>query len=96
MVTYLILNLIFLVVVCTVLKIGKRHLSKPFFITLAVLLLLTLIFDNVIILLGIVGYDADKILGIYLYKAPIEDFMYAVLAVLLVPALWNKIGKTNA
>lgn len=96
MVTYLILNLIFLVVVCTVLKIGKRHLSKPFVITLAVLLLLTLIFDNVIILLGIVGYDADKILGIYLYKAPIEDFMYALLAVLLVPALWNKIGKTNA
>lgn len=96
MATYLILNLIFLIAVCATLKISTRHFTKPFFITLTLLLFLTLIFDNIIILLGIVGYDTDKILGIYLYKAPIEDFIYAILAVLLVPVLWNKIGDTSA
>ena len=54
---------------------------------------MTAVFDNLIIMAGIVDYDPAKILGIYIYQAPVEDFFYAVLAAILVPTLWNKIGK---
>lgn len=64
-------------------------------VTLAVLLALTAVFDNLIIMAGIVDYDPARILGVYIVQAPVEDFFYAVLAVVLVPALWHSIGKDN-
>ena len=63
--------------------------TKAWWLTLAILLVLTAVFDSLIIWAGIVGYDTQKILGLYVGKAPIEDFFYAVLAVIIVPALWN-------
>jgi lycopene cyclase domain-containing protein len=57
-------------------------------ITLAVLLVLTGIFDNVIVGLGIVSYDNAKITGALIGVAPIEDFAYAIAAVFALPALW--------
>ena len=58
------------------------------FLTLAVLLVLTGIFDNVIVGLGIVSYDDAKISGALIGVAPIEDFAYAIAAVFALPALW--------
>lgn len=69
-----------------------QHLVKPtkaWWYTLVALLILTAIFDSIIIGAGIVGYDAQKILGLYVGLAPVEDFFYAVLAVIMVPTLWN-------
>jgi lycopene cyclase domain-containing protein len=60
-----------------------------------ILVVLTAVFDNVIIGLDIVGYDPQRILGIYIYKAPVEDFFYALLAVYVVPALWQYYGKQS-
>jgi len=59
------------------------------FIALAVLLVLTAVFDSIIIGAGIVAYDTEKILGLYVGLAPVEDFFYAILAILIVPTLWN-------
>lgn len=96
MATYLILNSIFICIVCLTLKISRRSITKPLLLTFLVLLILTAVFDNLIILASIVNYDPSKILGIYIGKAPIEDFMYSLLAVLLLPALWNILGKRSA
>lgn len=52
-------------------------------------MLLTAVFDSIIVWSQIVGYDPEKILGIYVGFAPIEDFFYALLAVIIVPALWK-------
>ena len=52
-------------------------------------LLLTAVFDNVLVGTGIVGYDATRLSGAYVGVAPIEDFAYAIAAVLLLPALWR-------
>jgi hypothetical protein len=49
----------------------------------------------VIIALGIVGYDENKISGLLLGLAPIEDFSYTVVSVLAVGILWNKFTKAN-
>lgn len=93
MLTYIILNLIFMTVVILLLGKYKKISIKHLAITLVVLVILTTVFDNLIIGLSIVDYDPTKLSGIYVVMAPIEDFMYTVLVVILVPALWNKLGE---
>ncbi len=96
MATYLILNFVFLAVVLALivlfLKIPKLNKRVWIFTTL-ILLTLTVIFDSLIIKLNIVAYDSSKISGIFLGKAPIEDFFYTLLAILLIPALWKFFDK---
>lgn len=94
--TYLLLNILFIAIVCFITRIKPQRPSRALVVTFIILMVLTAIFDNLIVGLSIVGYDPGKILGILLGFAPIEDFMYAVLAVLLVPVLWHKLGSTHA
>ena len=61
-------------------------------VALAVLLVLTAVFDSVIVGTGIVGYDPARILGVRIGAAPVEDFAYPVAAALALPALWTLIG----
>lgn len=83
------MNLVFLVCVVVLFMQYIKKPTKAWWITLGALLVLTAIFDSIIIWATIVGYDASKILGIYIGYAPIEDFFYAILAVIIVPALWT-------
>lgn len=48
------------------------------------LLLITAVFDNLIIGLGIVAYDEALISGIKIGLAPIEDFAYSLAAPLII------------
>ncbi len=57
-----------------------------------VLLLLTAVFDNVMIGIGLVGYDEALISGAFVGIAPLEDFAYAIAAAVLLPSLWTLIG----
>lgn len=92
MATYLALNLAMLVLAYITLR-PTNLVSKSRLVTLGAILLLTLVFDNLMILANLFSYNPEKLLGIYLYKAPIEDFFYVVLAVLIVPALWQRFAK---
>jgi lycopene cyclase domain-containing protein len=88
------MNLIFLVIagIATwVIKSRFRCFTTP--IVLLPMLILTAVFDNLIILAGIVDYDTTKLMGIYVGVVPIEDFAYTVVAVLLVPAIWRALNK---
>ena len=68
----------------------RRWLSlKPLTFAALMMFALTAIFDNVIIGTGIVAYDDDLLLGIKILYAPIEDFAYTAVAVVLVPSLFN-------
>lgn len=97
MATYLALNLIFILVTTSSIAAitGWHWIGKAFWATLLLLLILTAVFDNLIVGLSIVGYDTAKILQIYIGKAPIEDFMYTILAVVLVPAMWRLFGANH-
>ena len=88
--TYLLLNATVMALVA-IYAFLMRHwwVAKPLVGTAAVMLTLTAIFDNVIIGTGIVAYDPEKISGIKIGVAPIEDFAYTVLAIVLVPSLFN-------
>ncbi|MEY4961766.1 MAG: hypothetical protein RLZZ249_463 [Actinomycetota bacterium] len=69
--------------------VRKNLRVRPLLVTALVMLTLTLIFDNVIIGTGIVAYDQEKLLGIMLGYAPIEDFAYTLVALVLTPSLYE-------
>lgn len=94
MVTYLILNLLFLTTVLGVLAWRKLlTFGRVVWVTLVVLLVTTIVFDSLLIYLGMFTYPADKILGIHVGLAPIEDLFYALLAGLAVPAIWKGLDR---
>jgi lycopene cyclase domain-containing protein len=89
-VTYLLLNLAFMVPIVIYKVIMRRYLPlTEVAILTAVLLVMTAIFDNFIVGTGIVDYDPDLISGVRIGYAPIEDFFYTLAAIVLIPSLWN-------
>jgi len=92
--TYLALNVTFMLIAFVILNLVSRKSPwRAISFTMLWMLLVTLVFDNVIIGLEIVGYDKSKISGILLGLAPIEDFAYTVVAVLAVSIIWTKLTK---
>jgi lycopene cyclase domain-containing protein len=93
MFSYIVLNLIFITAVLVAMRIllGRQlfQFSSRAGVVLVLLLVLTLIFDNLIIAAGIVDYNFDKTLGIIIFKMPIEDIFYSVMALLLMHTLWR-------
>lgn len=63
--------------------------------TAAVVLVLTAVFDNLMIAAGLFTYAPDMISGALLGLAPLEDFAYPVAAVLLLPALWILLERNS-
>ena len=93
--TYWQLNLLFLIpvaVIGAVALIRSRRTARrgaaSVLLTLLILLGFTAVFDNVMIGIGLVGYDTDRISGAFLGIAPLEDFAYAIAAAVLLPSLW--------
>lgn len=95
MYNYLLLNVGFMVILfLATLKLSRAGLTRrPLLLVLGILLLMTAVFDSLIIALGLVTYDSSRILGLYIIKAPIEDFSYTLVAGLLVPLLWERGAK---
>lgn len=54
-----------------------------------VLVVLTAVFDSLIIGTGIVAYDDGQRSGVTIGLAPVEDFLYPLAGVLLLPAVWR-------
>ncbi|MDY0909322.1 lycopene cyclase domain-containing protein [Microbacterium sp. CFBP9034] len=66
---------------------GRRMAASA--VAALVLVLLTAVFDNVMIAAGLFTYPAEHLSGIRVGLAPIEDFSYAVCAAFLVPAVFS-------
>jgi lycopene cyclase domain-containing protein len=54
-----------------------------------ILILLTAVFDNVMIAVGLFTYPDELISGVRVGLAPIEDFAYPLCAAFLVPAVYT-------
>ena len=95
--TYWLLNAIFLAAVAAVALaavVSRRNLRwRSTGLVLVAVLVLTAVFDNLMIAVGLVGYDASKISGVLVGVAPLEDFAYALAAVVLLPSLWALTGR---
>lgn len=90
--TYALLSLPFLAVTAIVtawsgIRPGLGGRLRAGAIAAVGLLLLTAVFDNLMIAAGLFAYPPEHLLGIYLWRAPIEDFAYPLCAAFLVPAV---------
>lgn len=88
--TYVLLNLAIIALAVIVLRLRFPRPVRVMLAPLSILLLLTLVFDNVMIQLGLFTYADTRISGIRLGLAPVEDFMYPLLAFVLTASLWQR------
>jgi lycopene cyclase domain-containing protein len=75
------------VTLATITRPGFRGRMRASAVAAAVLVVLTAVFDNLMIAAGLFTYPPESISGIRIGLAPIEDFAYPVCAAFLVPAL---------
>ena len=98
--TYWSLNAFFLgftAVVAIVAVVARRSPSwRGIGLAAIVVLVLTAVFDNVLVGTGIVGYDAALISGAKVGVAPLEDFAYAIAGLVLLPSLWSLLTPRKA
>ncbi|WP_425862234.1 lycopene cyclase domain-containing protein [Arthrobacter sp. TWP1-1] len=89
------LNAIFLVLAALIFAAGLWRSRKPYNVVIAasvsilVLVVLTVIFDNVMIASGLFDYGGHTLNGLRLGLAPIEDFAYPVGGALLLTGFWT-------
>ena len=98
--TYWALNAIFLGAVAAVAIVALVTRRSPRWasigLVLGIVLVMTAVFDNIMIGVGLVGYSASKISGAFIGIAPLEDFAYAIAAVVLLPSLWALLQPRGA
>lgn len=96
--TYGLLSLVFLALAAAVLAVALavspdraalvRRWWQPLALAAVVVLVLTAVFDNVMIAVGLMTYSAARTSGVTLGLVPVEDFAYPLAALLLLPGLW--------
>ena len=94
MATYVVLNMVFSLTLL-LFRPRIRRPSKAWLAAAVCLVCMTAVFDSIIVGSHIVGYDAEKILGIYIGLAPVEDFFYALYAICLIPLIWDKLENND-
>lgn len=95
--TNIVLNVGVLVVLLAVSFPTLRRLRvMPVVWTVVHLSLLTAVFDTLMIGADLYVFDPDKILGVYIWGAPLEDFAYAVAAAVGMPVLWTVLGRRRS
>ena len=90
MAEYSLLDAIFIFPVILVWAVRRRTSWKSLCLSLLVLVVMTAVFDNVIIATGIVGYHDHYLSGLKIGLAPIEDFGYPLGGLLLISLLKEK------
>ncbi len=70
---------------------GRRMAASA--ISAAVLLVLTAVFDNLMIAAGLFTYPAEHLSGLRIGLAPLEDFSYPLCAAFLVPAVFTLLRR---
>lgn len=68
----------------------RTLLCRHVLYTAIALVVLTVVFDNLMIAAGVMAYDPAHICGLKLGLAPIEDFAYTLAAVVYVAIWWDR------
>ncbi|GAA1764761.1 lycopene cyclase domain-containing protein [Agromyces humatus] len=91
--TYLLLSAVFLALAAIVAAVAWRNAPPGHLIATAVtvttLIVLTAVFDTVMIATGLFAYADEHISGVRIGLAPVEDFAYPIAGVLLLTGLWT-------
>ena len=104
--TYLLIDLVFVVIAGVVLAVAlavsrdRRALLRrwwaPWLIAAVAVLVLTAVFDNVMIGAGLMTYSGARISGLHLGLIPVEDFAYPLAALFLLPGVWLLLRRRRA
>ena len=105
--TYWWLDLVFLglaiAVLLVALRVSRRPVraliarwGAPIAIACVTVLVLTAVFDNIMISSGLATYAMSAISGLLVGTAPLEDFAYPVAGAILLPSLWLLFGRRGA
>lgn len=90
--TYIVLSLIVIALAAVVALVagrGRTHFWPAVGLAAVVLILLTAVFDNIMIAVDLFRYGSEHLSGVTVGLAPIEDFAWPLVAVLLLPAIWE-------
>lgn len=68
-------------------------LGIVFWATYPIVLVFQLLSNGVLTGRGVVRYDADRILGLRIAYAPVEDLLYGFALVLITLSLWVRLGR---
>ncbi|WP_419818813.1 lycopene cyclase domain-containing protein [Glaciibacter flavus] len=93
--SYLVLDLVILapvVAIAVIALVRRPRMLAPIGLTVLCTVILTAVFDNIMIANGIVAYDLAGRSGWGVGLAPVEDFAYPLAAALLLPSLWALVG----
>lgn len=100
--SYLVLDLLFLAVAGGVAVLGARA-ARPgrrwwaaSAVVAVALLVLTVIFDSLMIAADLFRYDESTLTGLRVALTPVEDLAWPLAAVLALPALWELLGAREA
>ena len=96
--TYPLIVIPFVVITVVVTLATRRrprfaHRMRASALAAVVLLVLTAVFDNVMITVGLFTYPEEHLSGIRIGLAPLEDFAYPLCAAFLVPAVATLLEK---
>lgn len=96
--TYVLLSLGFLLIALAVLIVAvarrggllrfRRRWLLPVVLTGVALTVLTAVFDNLMVAVGLMTYAAADIAGPSVGLVPLADFAYPLAGLMLLPALW--------
>lgn len=95
--TYLVLDVVF-IGVAAVVVLAARAAGVPVRLravawTVAVLAVMTIVFDNLMIAAGLFEFADEHLVGLMFWRAPVEDLGYPVAVALLLPAVWSLLGR---
>jgi len=102
-VSYVVLSAVFVGVAVAVWVVAAvtdtgfaRRWWLPSMLAAVVLVILTAVFDNLMIAVGLMTYAPHRVWGVSIGAAPIEDFAYPIAAVILLPALWSLFSRRSS
>ncbi|WP_426186995.1 lycopene cyclase domain-containing protein [Microbacterium sp. TWP3-1-2b2] len=99
--TYLLMSVPFIVIALIVFGLGALHARRrdavglylsAWAVATASLIVLTVIFDNVMMAAGFFDYGVEHISGVRLGLIPVEDLLYPVAGALLLSGTWEMLG----
>lgn len=93
MATYPLLNLVFLLAIAVYAWPLRRLYGRAWWAALIILVMLTIVFDIILIVTAIIGYDYTKMSGLLIGPMPVEDLAYTLGALLLAPVLWHRFNR---
>lgn len=93
--TYTLINAVFLVPAAGLMWLAVRRARVSwigFGLCAAALIVLTVVFDNLMIAAGLFYYDQAQTSGLTVGLMPVEDLGYVMFTAVALPALWELLG----